>query len=85
MLRLKKWPLIWREKHFYGGKLHLGSPRCIGSRVSTRIIWANCAGIESDEHIKDIQRVWPYIPVAAIRQALRFERSRGYNAGRENY
>jgi uncharacterized protein (DUF433 family) len=85
MLRLKKWPLIWREKYFFGGEVHLGSPRCVGSRVSTRSIWANCAGVESEAHIRYIQRIWPEISAAAIRQALRFERSRGRNAGREKY
>lgn len=83
MRRLKKWPLLYRWVYHYPGKTFQSVPKASG--VSTHCIWANCAQSESPEHIRDIQRLWPWLTDKEIIQAIRFERSRGKCAGMDRY
>lgn len=83
MKHLKKWPRLYRDSTPINGRIFLGRVKASG--VSTRAIWSNCAGSESDDHIKEIKSMWPWLTDAEIIQAIRFERSRGIAAGTENY
>lgn len=83
MKTLKKWPLLYRDSDHIDGKPHLGRVKAGG--VSTRCIWENATGSESLEHIAEIQRYWPWLSAEKIRQAIRFENSRGQCAGQEKY
>ena len=83
MKSLKKWPLLYRDSTPINGKPFLGRVKAAG--ISTRIIWSNAAGVESPEHIKRIQKMWRWMKVSEIRQAIRFENSRRQCAGTERY
>lgn len=71
MPRLKKWPLLASDKDTLSGRI-----RMEGTRLSTEHVWANCAGSDSDDHIKAFRKNWPYATPEAIRQAIAFERKR---------
>jgi uncharacterized protein (DUF433 family) len=75
MRTLKKWPLLYRHYSVLNGRPHQERVRVIGTRISTEAIWANCAGSDSPDHIKDIQHAWPELTEAQIRQAIAFERT----------
>ena len=83
MKRLRKWPLLYRDSTPIGGRPYRGRVKAAG--VSSRAIWASSAGIESSEHVKECQRLWPWLTEKEIRQAIRFESSRGRCAGKERY
>jgi uncharacterized protein (DUF433 family) len=68
---LKKWPKLWTNPLRCGGR-----PCIIGTRLTTEHVYQWCAGSDSDAHIKDFQRNWPYVDADAIRQAVAFERSK---------
>lgn len=83
MKRLKKWPLLYRDSTPIGGRAYLGRVKATG--VSSRTIWACAAGVDTHDHIKEVQRHWPWLTEKEIKQAIRFERSRGRCAGTERY
>jgi len=83
MKTLRKWPLLYRHIGKIGGRPYLGRIQVGG--VSTWNLWLVSAGSESPEHLKEIQRRWPWLQEKEIKQAIRFERSRGRCAGTQNY
>lgn len=68
---LKKWPLLAATEDTCGGRT-----RIVGTRLTTEHVFGWCAGSDSDDHIKDFQKNWPYVSAAAIRQAIAFEKKR---------
>jgi uncharacterized protein (DUF433 family) len=71
MPTLKKWPLLASDKTHLGGKTRMD-----GTRLSTEHVYQWCAGSDSNDHIKDYQKNWPYATAAAIKQAIAFERAK---------
>ena len=69
--QMKKWPLLDANLDWLGGR-----PRIAGTRLSTEHVYEFCAGSDSDAHIKEFRKSWPYVTAEQIKQAIAFERKR---------
>jgi uncharacterized protein (DUF433 family) len=76
---LKKWPLLDSNPAICSGRIRID-----GTRLTTEHVFRWCAGSDSEDHIKDFQRNWPYVTAEAIKQAIAFEgnKRKGKHANR---
>lgn len=75
MRPLKKWPLLFRHYDTFSGRPHQSMVKLVDCGCSTEHVWVNCAGSDSDEHIRSFRQSFPAASPASIRQAIAFERS----------
>jgi uncharacterized protein (DUF433 family) len=68
---VKNYPLLDQNPAWCSGRPHIA-----GTRITTAHIWQICAGSDSEDHLKALQEMWPYITAEQFRAAISFERGK---------